>query len=63
MLLENNNLLLQLNEANEQHKDLLNAVQGLETNLKIYPMEIERYEEKKKKSVNSLRNNKRKKRK
>ena len=48
MLINNNNLIAQLNEANEQNMDLLNAVQGLETNLKIYPMEISRYEQKEK---------------
>ena len=48
MLIKNNNLLSQLNEANEQNMELLNVVQGLEATTKVYPMEISRYEEKEK---------------
>ena len=48
MLIKNNNLLSQLNEANEQNMELLNVVQGLEATTKVYPMEISRYEQKEK---------------
>ena len=48
MLIKNNNLLSQLNEANEQNMELLNVVQGLEATTKVYPMEISRYEEREK---------------
>ena len=48
MLIKNNNLLSQLNEANEQNTELLNLLQGLEATTKVYPMEIKLYEQKEK---------------
>ena len=48
MLIKYNNVASQLNEANEQNRDLLNVLQGLEAATKVYPEEISRYEEKEK---------------
>ena len=48
MTARNDYLSSQLNEANEKNRELINAAEGLDATIKVYPQEIARYEEKEK---------------